>query len=114
MQFKLEDTLGFIVNKVNTKLKNEFLQQLKANDITTEQWAILCCLWEQEGITPKALSDLTCKDKPNTNRILEKLTGKGLVTRNSHPVDKRSFQIFLTGKGWEPASVIWPLTLPAV
>ncbi len=100
MNFKLDDSLGFILNKVNTKLKNEFFQKLKENDLTPEQWAILCRLWEQEGITPKELSDLTCKDKPNTNRMLEKLIIKGLVVRNPHPVDKRAFQIFLTDNGW--------------
>jgi len=43
---------------------------------------------------------LTFKDKPNTNRILEKLIIKGLVIRKSHPVDKRAFQLFLTESGW--------------
>ena len=100
MKFNLDDALGFILSKVNTKLKNEFFQQLKEYDVTPEQWAILCRLWEQEGITTKELSDLTCKDKPNTNRILEKLITKGLVVRKSHPVDKRAFQIFLTDIGW--------------
>ena len=100
MNFKLEDSLGFILNKVNTKLKNELFQQLKENDVTPEQWAILNCLWEKEGITPKELSDRTFKDKPNTNRILEKLTIKRLVVRKPHPVDKRAFQIFLTDDGW--------------
>lgn len=100
MKFKLNDSLGFILSKVNTKLKNEFFQQTKEYDVTPEQWAILCCLWEQEGITPKELSDLTCKDKPNTNRILDKLIKKGLVVRNAHPVDRRAFQIFLTDSGW--------------
>jgi DNA-binding MarR family transcriptional regulator len=100
MKYKLDYTLGFILNKVNTKLKNELFQQLKENDLTPEQWAILNCLWEKEGITPKELSDVTFKDKPNTNRILEKLIIKGLVVRRAHPVDKRAFQIFLTDDGW--------------
>lgn len=99
MELKLSDSLGFILNKTNTKLKNELLQRFKEYDITPEQWAILCCLWEREGITPKELSDLTCKDKPNTNRILEKLIIKGLVVRKPHPVDRRAFQIFLTDTG---------------
>jgi DNA-binding MarR family transcriptional regulator len=100
MDFKLEDSLGFILNKVNTKLKNELFQQLKDSDVTPEQWAILNCLWEQEGVTPKELSDLTFKDKPNTSRILEKLIVKRLVVRKPHPLDKRAFQIFLTDDGW--------------
>ena len=100
MNFKLDDSLGFILSKVNTKLKNELFQRFKENNVTPEQWAVLNCLWEQEGITPKELSDLTFKDKPNTNRILEKLIMKGLVVRKSHPEDKRAFQIFLTDSGW--------------
>ena len=100
MNFKLNDSLGFILSKVNTKFKNELFQRFKENDVTPEQWAVLNCLWEQEGITPKELSDLIFKDKPNTNRILEKLVVKGLVVRKSHPEDKRAFQIFLTDSGW--------------
>ena len=100
MKFKLDDSLGFILNKVNTKLKNELLQRLKENDVTPEQWAILNCLWEQDGISPRELSDLTFKDKPNTNRILDKLLAKGLVVRHPHPVDKRAFQVYLTDSGW--------------
>lgn len=100
MNFKLEDSLGFILNKVNTKLKNELFQELKEYDVTPEQWAVLNCLWEQEGVTPKELADKTFKDKPNTNRILEKLIIKGLVIRQPHPVDKRAFQVFLTDSGW--------------
>lgn len=92
--------MGFILNKTNTKLKHELLQRFKEYDVTPEQWAILNCLWEQEGITPKQLADSIVKDKPNTNRILEKLQMKELIVRKPHPVDKRAFQVFLTDRGW--------------
>ena len=94
-----EDSLGFILNKTNTKLKNELFRRLKKYGITPEQWAVLCCLWRSEGITPKELADTIFKDKPNTNRILEKLQMKALITREPHPTDKRAFQIYLTEYG---------------
>ncbi len=97
--FKLDDSLGFILNKVNGKLKNELFQQLKEYGVTPEQWAVLNRLWEEDGITPKELADLTFKDKPNTNRILINLQKMGLIARKSHPTDKRAFQIFLTDAG---------------
>ena len=100
MVFKLNDSLGFILNKVNTKMKNKLLQQFKLYNVTTEQWSILNCLWEQEGISPKELADRTFKDKPTTNRILEKLQAKELIFRKPHPIDKRAYQIFLTSRGW--------------
>lgn len=101
MEFKLDESLGFILNKTNTKLKNELFKRLKEYDITPEQWSVLNCLWEQEGVTPKELADMIFKDKPNTNRILEKLQMKELIIRKPHPSDKRAFQIFLTDRGWQ-------------
>lgn len=100
MEFKLEDSLGFILNKTNTKLKNKLFQRFNENNVTPEQWSVLNCLWVQEGITPKELADIIFKDKPNTNRILEKLQMKELIVRKPHPVDKRAYQIFLTNRGW--------------
>lgn len=100
MEFKLEDSLGFILNKANTKLKNRLFQRFNEYNVTPEQWSVLNCLWAQEGLTPKELADIIFKDKPNTNRILEKLRMKSLIVRKPHPIDKRSYQIFLTDRGW--------------
>ncbi|KLU67370.1 organic hydroperoxide resistance transcriptional regulator [Desulfosporosinus acididurans] len=100
MEFKLEDSLGFILNKTNTKLKNKLFQRFNDYNVTPEQWSVLNCLWVQEGLTPKELADIIFKDKPNTNRILEKLQMKDLIVRKPHPVDKRAYQIFLTKSGW--------------
>lgn len=107
-EFSIEDSLGFIINKVNGKLKVELLQELKEYDVTPEQWAVLNFLWKEDGITPKELSDLTFKDKPNTNRILDNLLKKGLITRRPHPTDGRAFQIFLTDKGRDLKAVLVP------
>ncbi|WP_460294126.1 MarR family winged helix-turn-helix transcriptional regulator [Clostridium tertium] len=101
MEFNLDDSLGFILNKLNTKLKNELFKRFKEYEVTPEQWSVLNCLWIKDGITPSELAERIFKDKPNTNRILEKLQMKKLIVRKSNLLDKRSFQIFLTEHGWE-------------
>lgn len=111
MEFKLEDSLGFILNKTNTKLKNKLAQQFNEYNVTTEQWSVLNCLWEQEGLTPKEVADSIFKDKPNTNRILEKLQAKELIMRKPHPTDKRAYQIFLTNRGWALRDELVPKAL---
>ena len=111
MEFRLEDSLGFILNKTNTKLKNKLSQRFNEFNVTPEQWAVLNGLWTQEGLTPKELADITFKDKPNTNRILEKLQAKGLIVRRPHPVDKRAYQIFLTDHGRELKAELVPKVL---
>lgn len=105
----LEESLGFILNRTNTKYKNALLQRYRAYDITPEQLSALNCLWAQEGITPKEVSKVIFKDKPNTNRILEKLQAKGLVVREPHPADSRAFQLFLTARGWAIRDELIPI-----
>lgn len=114
MQFSIEDSLGFIMNRTNTKLKNELLQRLKPYDVTPEQWAVLNRLWEREGLSPKELAELTSKDQPNIARILDKLEKKGLITRQTNPDDNRSFLIYLTDRGRELKDELIPLALAAL
>lgn len=94
-----DDSMGFNLNRTNTIVKNTWTQHLKPYDITPEQCAVLFCLWEEEGVTPKDLSFLLSKDAPTTVRILERLMKKGLIRRKSDPADKRSYRIYLTAQG---------------
>lgn len=105
----ISNSLGFILNKTNTKLKNELLQHFKQYDVTPEQWGILNRLWDQEGLSPKELSELNYKDFPNTIRILEKLEKKELIIKQENPLDKRSSLIFLTDKGRSLEQILPPL-----
>jgi len=114
MEFKLHDLLGFTLNKTNAKLKNELLQRFKKYNVTPEQWSVLSCLWSQEGVTPKELADIIFKDKPTTNRILEKLEIKELIIRKPHPVDKRAYQIFLTNRGWALRDELVPIGMQLI
>ena len=95
----IDDSLGFNLNRTNTRIKNTWIQRLKPYDVTPEQCAVLFCLWEKDGVTPKDLSHIACKDAPTTIRILEKLLKKGLIRREPDPADKRSYKIYLTAAG---------------
>ncbi|KNZ69102.1 transcriptional regulator, MarR family [Thermincola ferriacetica] len=100
MEFKMEDSLGFIINKTALKMKNNLARHLKPYEITPEQWGILNWLWEKEGISQKELSEKSFKDQPNVTRILDKLEEKGLIKRQENPDDRRAFSVFLTEKGY--------------
>ncbi|MBC8015802.1 MAG: MarR family transcriptional regulator [Sporomusaceae bacterium] len=103
--------LGFILYKTQRKLQNALHQQLKEFDITPEQWGMLRCLAENEGVAPTELAEIILKDKPNTTRIAEKLKNKGLVTYQASMTDKRSYLIFITEKGTELLEQVLPITM---
>lgn len=111
MDFKLDESLGYLLSRTNTKLKNELLQRFKAYDVTPEQWALLNGLWEKDGISPKELSERTSKDQPTTVRILAKLEKKEFVFRRANPEDNRASLIFLTDKGRNTREKLVPLAL---
>lgn len=114
MAVNLDRSLGFILNRTNTRMKNALLHKFKDYDITPEQWGLLNRLWVQDGIPPKELAELTSKDQPTTVRILTKLEKKGFISREVNPKDHRSFLIFLTPKGLELRNTLIPLALEAL
>lgn len=114
MQGKTMDfsnVLGVILYKTQRKLQNVFHQQLKEYDITPEQWGMLRCLAENEGVAPTQLAEIILKDKPNTIRIAEKLKKKGLVIYQASMTDKRSYLIFITEKGIHLLEQVLPITM---
>lgn len=116
MTFKIGNSLGFLLNRTNTRMKNNLLHHFKDQDydVTPEQWAVLNRLWEREGISPKELAELTSKDQPTTVRMLAKLEKKGFIKRKVNPEDSRTYQIFLTSEGRALKDQLFPLAFEAL
>lgn len=114
MKINLDNSLGFLLNRTNIRMKNTLLHKFKDYNITPEQWAVLNRLWVRDGVSPKELAELTSKDQPTTVRILAKLEGKGFITRKVNPQDNRSFLIYLTPKGKSAKDILVPLALEAL
>lgn len=109
MAVDLDNALGFIVNRTNTRMKNSLSRKFKSYNITPEQWGVLNRLWVQDGISPKELSELTFKDQPTTVRIVSKLETKGFISKEPNPGDRRSILIFLTPEGLKLKNILIPL-----
>lgn len=111
MIFYSDESVGFIMNKTNMRLKNELAQNIKPHGVTPEQWGILNRLWEKDGISQKDLSGKSFKDQPTTARILDILEKKGLVERRANPADRRTYLLFLTDEGLDLRNRLVPLAL---
>ena len=93
--------LSGIIVRIALRIKNEAQRVFKTEgcDVTPEQWGVLKMLLETGGHSQRELSEKTFKDMPNITRILDILEKQGLAVRKRHEKDRRSFKIFLTGKG---------------
>jgi len=95
----LNDSLGFQLGVTYRKLVHAFQQQLRAYDITTEQWSVLYQVYREDGIIQKSIAERLYKDRPTITRLLGQLESKGWVHRSPGLADKRSVSVRITAAG---------------
>ena len=98
--FKLENAVGYAVNRAAIRLKGGLHQAFRASgyDITPEHWAVMNCLWDDEGMSQTEIAKRIVKDKTNLTRILDVMERNGLVSRRRRKNDRRAYRIVLTDK----------------
>jgi DNA-binding MarR family transcriptional regulator len=96
-----DEVFDILTGKISGAINRTLLRAFaKENiDISTEQWTVMACLWNQDKITQQALCDLTAKDKPSMTRLIDKLEKRNFVVRVSDPADRRINLIHLTQAG---------------
>lgn len=82
------------------------MRQLAPLDITPEQWAVLSAIKETENTSQKILAELTEKDRPTVNRIMDVLLRKELVEKCVDAKDRRKTIISLTESGTKKIEAI--------
>jgi len=97
----LKRALPFVLHACYQQLRSAtykaFLQH--GLELTPEQWVVLVQLWEKDGQSQSALSELTLRDKPTMSRILDTMEKSGLVARHEDPQDARARLVKLTRTG---------------
>jgi DNA-binding MarR family transcriptional regulator len=67
--------------------------------VTADQFVLLACLAEQDGIMQQELARRASSDPSTIRAMLVLLEGRALVTRQRHPDDSRARVVSLTAKG---------------
>ena len=88
-------TLGFLLHDVACLLKKRLEQHSRGSGLTRSQWQILACLAQNEGINQKGLAELLDIEPITLGRIVDKLETLGLIERNPHPTDRRTWLLHL-------------------
>jgi len=107
----VQNSLGLMIHRTALALKSALQRCFKENgfEITAEQWAIICHLWEEEGLSQREIGEKAAKDKPNITRMLDALEKKRLIFRQPDPRDRRKFCVYLTKEGKQLHERLLPL-----
>ncbi len=73
------------------------------------QFPVLVCLWEEDGVTQKVLSQRVRIEAPTMVRTLDRMERESLVRRVRSKTDRRQIHIRLTRKGANLERTLMPL-----
>lgn len=103
MDFKPQDSIGFLMRQAFWSIKNSMHQKLRQHGykFTMEQGGALMRLWMKDGQSQTELAEFLGKDKTTIARLINSMEKSLLVVRIPGKEDKRINLIYLTQKGKE-------------
>jgi DNA-binding MarR family transcriptional regulator len=104
--FSLDGSLGFLVNQLGKKLAAEFNERLAEYGLTTTQWAVLACLWAEDGLAQRELSQRSGVDPATLTEMLKRMEARGLVRRARDPQNNRLQRVYLADQDTAPRNAI--------
>jgi MarR family transcriptional regulator, organic hydroperoxide resistance regulator len=93
------DRLAHLVKDATRALLRALQMRLTEHSVSLGHWTFLRILWEQDGLTQRALSDQAGVMEPTTFSALKAMERLGYVTRRQMPGNKRKVFVFLTPRG---------------
>lgn len=76
--------------------------------LTVAEWRVMLTLGRYPGQTAAEITVRWAMDKMAISRALQRLEEEGLIARARNPEDRRSYRLFLSGKGKEAFEKIIP------
>jgi MarR family transcriptional regulator, lower aerobic nicotinate degradation pathway regulator len=95
----LYDRPGFLIRRAHQISISIFEQECQGIKLTPVQYGILTVLHTLPGIDQTCLARKLGLDKVTILRVLRDLENRSLITRSSHPCDKRSYSLTLSSHG---------------
>ena len=96
---KLDNQLCFVLYACSRGLTRTYRPLLAELEITYPQYLVMLVLWEQDGLSVKALGERLFLDSGTLTPLLKRIATAGLITRKRSATDERRVNIFLTAKG---------------
>lgn len=98
-QWRLESGIGFLLRLLEAKYDGLYQSVTQQTDITPRQFGVLMALLQQGPMTPSALAERISCDRNTLSEMLKRMTARRLISKKSHPGDRRSIQVQITAKG---------------
>ena len=96
---RLEEQLCFAVYQTGHAFNRVYRPVLAKLGLTYPQYLVMLVLWQEDGLTVKALGERLMLDSGTLTPLLKRLEAAGLLRRERGREDERQVLIALTPKG---------------
>lgn len=96
---KFQKSLPMMLHRTLDTIIPHYRAVFKSHGISEQQWRILRVLWETDNCTTAKLANSTLLPSPSMVGIIDRMTAKGLVSRDRSSEDRRKVYVSLTDKG---------------
>lgn len=93
------DRMAHLVKDVSRSFLRSLQARLAEAGVSLGHWTFLRILWEQDGLTQRALSQEAGVMEPTTVVALRAMEELGYITRERLPENRKNIYVFLTAKG---------------
>ncbi|WP_270936488.1 MarR family winged helix-turn-helix transcriptional regulator [Falsiroseomonas oryzae] len=95
----LEESLGFQVRDLNRLMQRALAARIAPHGVAPGAWYFLRVLWEEDGLTQRALAARIGMQEPTAVIALRGMEEAGWITRARSEDDRRKVHVHLTPAG---------------
>lgn len=96
---RLDDQLCFALYAASRAMIRAYAPVLAPLGVTYPQYLVLLVLWEEDGLSVKALGAKLALDSGTLTPLLKRLEQQGLVERRRDTVDERVVRLYVAQRG---------------
>ncbi len=101
--------LGHQLKLASQLMYRDFLDRLEPYGLTPFHYLVLCCLWEEDGITTTGIADRLKQLGATLTGVVDRMEERNLVYRERNSADRRVVRIWLTEEGKRLMPILPPL-----
>ena len=95
------DYLLYLLAAASEGTSAQFHAEVRSLGLRVPEWRVLACLHDRDGAMITQLARIALVEQSRLTRIIAQMEDRGLLIRQSDPVDGRRVCVFLTDKGQE-------------
>jgi DNA-binding MarR family transcriptional regulator len=101
--------LGYKLKLASQLMYRDFLERLEPYGLTPFHYLVLCCLWEEDGLSTSGIAEKLGQLGATLTGVVDRMEDRKLVYRERDSVDRRMVRIWLTPEGEKLKEVLPPI-----